>query len=208
MAVIVGIFSFNGIEVIAVTSGEAKRSAARHSCRAAHHAAAAVPVLRARGGDHRDHDAVDRTGVKVVAQSPFVSVFQHSGNRARRRHHELRGDQRGALEHEHQHLPVLAHAVLAVARELRAAAASGGSVRRGTPVAAILISGACILAAAGGLDLHAQRLQLSARRGAVRRDPRVDVHPAEPPELPPPAPRGASCRCACRCFRGCSSRGC
>ena len=47
MAVIVGIFSFNGIEVIAVTSGEAKRSAARHPCGAAQHGAAAVPVLRA-----------------------------------------------------------------------------------------------------------------------------------------------------------------
>ena len=47
MAVIVGIFSFNGIEVIAVTSGEARDPQARHPCRAAQHAAAAVRVLRA-----------------------------------------------------------------------------------------------------------------------------------------------------------------
>ena len=76
---------------------------------------------------------------------------------------------------------------------------------RGSPLAAILTSGACILVAAAVSIFTPQRLRLPAGRGAVRRDPRVDDHPGQPPELSPP-PRGrATCRCACRCSPGCST---
>jgi len=79
MAVIVGIFSFNGIEVIAVTSGEAKNP------QAAIPAALRTMVFRLFLFYILSITIIvttipwTATGVTVVAQSPFVSVFQHSG---------------------------------------------------------------------------------------------------------------------------------
>ena len=122
MAVIMGVFSFNGIEVIAVTAGEAENPVKAHPGGAAHHAPASVPLL---------HPGARRSS------SPFVPWTDRREGRGRRvrssrcsrnfglcyaaAHHEFRGDQRRALQHEHQRVPVLAHAVLAVARQLRAA---------------------------------------------------------------------------------------
>ena len=81
MAVIVGIFSFNGIEVIAVTSGEAQNP------QVAIPAALRTMVLRLFSFYMLALLIIvttvpwTATGVKVVAQSPFVSVFAHSGIR-------------------------------------------------------------------------------------------------------------------------------
>ncbi|MGH8134109.1 MAG: amino acid permease, partial [Steroidobacteraceae bacterium] len=79
MAVIVGIFSFNGIEVIAVTSGEARNP------EIAIPAALRTMVFRLFLFYLLALTVIvttvpwTATGVKIVAQSPFVSVFQHSG---------------------------------------------------------------------------------------------------------------------------------
>src|SRR6266850_2598803 len=79
MAVIVGIFSFNGIEVIAVTSGEAQNP------RVAIPAALRTMVFRLFSFYLLALTIIvttvpwTATGVEVVAQSPFVTVFAHSG---------------------------------------------------------------------------------------------------------------------------------
>ena len=81
MAVTVGIFSFNGIEVIAVTSGETRNP------EVAIPAALRTMVLRLFLFYVLSMVVIvtmvpwTETGVKVVAQSPFVTVFQHSGVR-------------------------------------------------------------------------------------------------------------------------------
>ena len=81
MAVTVGIFSFNGIEVIAVTSGETKNP------EVAIPAALRTMVFRLFLFYVLAIAVIvtiipwTATGVKVVAQSPFVTVFQHSGIR-------------------------------------------------------------------------------------------------------------------------------
>ena len=54
MAVIVGIFSFNGIEVIAVTSGEAQNPQVAIPAALAHHGVPAV-LLLLPGADHHRH---------------------------------------------------------------------------------------------------------------------------------------------------------
>jgi len=61
---------------------------------------------------------------------------------------ELCRDQRGVVEHEHQRVSVLPDAVLAVARPVCPAISGAGLSKNGSPVAAILTSGACILVAA------------------------------------------------------------
>src|SRR5438105_1223267 len=81
MAVIVGIFSFNGIEVIAVTSGEAENP------RVAIPAALRTMVFRLFLFYVLALTIIvttipwTATGVEVVSQSPFVTVFAHSGVR-------------------------------------------------------------------------------------------------------------------------------
>ena len=59
--------------------------------------------------------------------------------------------------------------------------------RNGAPLAAILVSGVCILVAAGVSIFTPNAYYVPARRGAVRRHAGVDVHPAQPPELPAPS---------------------
>jgi len=95
------IFSFNGIEVIAVTSGEAQNP------RVAIPAALRTMVFRLALFYLLALTIIvttvpwTTTGVEVVAQSPFVTVFRAFWCAARGGHHELRRYQRGAVEHEH-----------------------------------------------------------------------------------------------------------
>ena len=82
MAVTVGIFSFNGIEVIAVTSGETEEPAGRDSRGAAHHGVAAVSLLRACRGRHRDDRSHGRKPASRSSRKARSSPSsQHSGVR-------------------------------------------------------------------------------------------------------------------------------
>jgi L-asparagine transporter-like permease len=148
MAVVVGIFSFNGIEVIAVTSGEAKNP------QLAIPAALRALMLRLFLFYVLAVSIIvttvpwTTTGVKVVAQSPFVSVFQHSGIA------HAAGVMNfvvitAALSSMNTNIYLCSRMLFSLSRGSYAPRLLGGLSRRGSPVAAILVSGGCILIAAG-----------------------------------------------------------
>ncbi|HEY2400797.1 MAG TPA: amino acid permease [Steroidobacteraceae bacterium] len=148
MAVIVGIFSFNGIEVIAVTSGEAQNP------QVAIPAALRTMVFRLFSFYVLALLIIvttvpwTATGVKVVAQSPFVSVFAHSGIR------HAAGIMNfvvitAALSSMNTNVYLCSRMLFSLSRGRYAPQFLGGLSKNGTPVAAILTSGACILIAAG-----------------------------------------------------------
>ncbi|MBS0376907.1 MAG: amino acid permease [Proteobacteria bacterium] len=148
MAVIIGIFSFNGIEVIAVTSGEAQNP------QVAIPAALRTMLLRLFLFYVLAVAIIvttvpwTATGVTVVAQSPFVSVFQHSGIR------HAAGLMNfvvisAALSSMNTNVYLCSRMLFSLSRGSYAPQYLGRLSRRGSPVAAILTSGACILVAAG-----------------------------------------------------------
>ena len=148
MAVIVGIFSFNGIEVIAVTSGEA------HNPQVAIPAALRTMVFRLFSFYVLALTIIvttvpwTATGVKVVAQSPFVTVFTYSGIR------HAAGIMNfvvisAALSSMNTNVYLCSRMLFSLSRGGYAPRFLGQLSKNGTPVAAILISGACILVAAG-----------------------------------------------------------
>jgi AAT family amino acid transporter len=148
MAVIVGIFSFNGIEVIAVTSGEAQNP------QVAIPAALRTMVFRLFSFYVLALTIIvttipwTRTGVAVVAQSPFVTVFEHSGIR------HAAGIMNfvvisAALSSMNTNVYLCSRMLFSLSRGRYAPEFLGRLSRNGTPVAAILTSGACILVAAG-----------------------------------------------------------
>ena len=148
MAVIVGIFSFNGIEVIAVTSGEAQNP------RVAIPAALRTMVFRL-GLFYLLAVTIivttvpwTATGVKVVAQSPFVSVFQHSGiaHAAGIMNFVVIS---AALSSMNTNVYLCSRMLFSLSRGRYAPRVLGTLNRNGSPLAAILTSGACILVAAG-----------------------------------------------------------
>ncbi len=147
MAVIVGIFSFNGIEVIAVTSGEAENP------RVAIPAALRTMVFRLFSFYVLALTIIvttvpwTATGVKVVAQSPFVSVFQHSGiaHAAGLMNFVVIT---AALSSMNTNVYLCSRMLFSLSRGTYAPAFLGRLSKRGSPVAAILLSGACILASA------------------------------------------------------------
>src|SRR5579864_4228890 len=147
MAVIVGIFSFNGIEVIAVTSGEARdpRVAIPAALRTMllrlflfYVLAVAVIVTTVPW---------TATGVQTVAQSPFVTVFQRSGivHAAGVMNFVVLS---AALSSMNTNIYLCSRMLFSLARADLAPRFLGRLSRRGTPAAAILVSGGCILAAA------------------------------------------------------------
>ncbi len=147
MAVIVGIFSFNGIEVIAVTSGEAENP------RAAIPAALRTMVFRLFSFYILSLLIIvttmpwTATGVKIVAQSPFVSVFTHSGiaHAAGIMNFVVIS---AALSSMNTNVYLCSRMLFSLSRGHYAPQFLGRLSNKGSPVAAILISGACILAAA------------------------------------------------------------
>jgi amino acid transporter, AAT family len=148
MAVIVGIFSFNGIEVIAVTSGEAQNP------RVAIPAALRTMVFRL-GLFYLLAVTIivttvpwTATGVKVVAQSPFVSVFQHSGiaHAAGIMNFVVIS---AALSSMNTNIYLCSRMLFSLSRGRYAPRALGTLNHNGSPLVAILTSGACILVAAG-----------------------------------------------------------
>jgi AAT family amino acid transporter len=148
MAVIVGVFSFNGIEVIAVTSGEAQNP------QVAIPAALRTMVLRLFLFYILALTIIvttvpwTATGVKVVAQSPFVSVFQRSGiaHAAGVMNFVVIS---AALSSMNTNIYLCARMLFSLSRGRYAPQLLGRLSSKGSPVAAILISGACILVAAG-----------------------------------------------------------
>jgi len=148
MAVIVGIFSFNGIEVIAVTSGEARNP------RVAIPAALRTMVFRLFLFYVLAVTIIvttvpwTATGVTVVAQSPFVSVFQHSGiaHAAGIMNFVVIS---AALSSMNTNIYLCSRMLFSLARGSYAPQALGNLSGKGSPVVAILTSGACILIAAG-----------------------------------------------------------
>jgi amino acid transporter, AAT family len=147
MAVIVGIFSFYGIEVIAVTSGETKNPAV------AIPAALRTMLLRLFLFYVLAITVIvtiipwTATGVKVVAQSPFVTVFQHSGIR------HAAGIMNfvvisAALSSMNTDIYLCSRMLFSLSRGGYAPRRLGGLSERGSPVAAILVSGAGVLIAA------------------------------------------------------------
>jgi amino acid transporter, AAT family len=147
MAVIVGIFSFNGIEVIAVTSGEAQNP------RVAIPAALRTMVFRLFSFYILALTIIvttvpwTATGVKVVAQSPFVSVFEHSGiaHAAGIMNFVVIS---AALSSMNTNVYLCSRMLFSLSRGRYAPQFLGNLSKKGSPVAAILLSGACILIAA------------------------------------------------------------
>lgn len=148
MAVIVGVFSFNGIEVIAVTSGEVKNPTA------AIPAALRTMVVRLFLFYVLAVAIIvttvpwTATGVKVVAQSPFVSVFQHSGiaHAAGVMNFVVIS---AALSSMNTNIYLCSRMLFSLSRGHYAPAVLGRLSERGCPVAAVLLSGVGILVAAG-----------------------------------------------------------
>jgi len=147
MAVTVGIFSFNGIEVIAVTSGETKNP------EVAIPAALRTMVLRLFLFYVLAVAVIvtvvpwTETGVKVVAQSPFVTVFQHSGVR------DAAGVMNfvvisAALSSMNTDVYLCSRMLFSLSRGGYAPRLLGSLSERGSPVAAILVSGVFVLIAA------------------------------------------------------------
>jgi AAT family amino acid transporter len=148
MAVTVGIFSFFGIEVIAVTSGETRNP------EVAIPAALRTMLLRlflfyvlAVAVIVTIEPWTD-TGARVVAQSPFVTVLQHSGVR------DAAGIMNfvvvsAALSSMNTDVYLCSRMLFSLSRGGHAPRALGTLSGRGSPVAAILVSGVCVLIAAG-----------------------------------------------------------
>ena len=147
MAVIVGIFSFNGIEVIAVTSGEARNP------QVAIPAALRTMLLRLFLFYVLAVAIIvtcvpwTATGVKVVAQSPFVSVFQRSGiaHAAGVMNFVVIS---AALSSMNTNIYLCSRMLFSLSRGSYAPRMLGSLSRRGSPLAAVLISGCGILVAA------------------------------------------------------------
>ena len=147
MAVIVGIFSFDGIEVIAVTSGEARNpqvaipAALRTMLvRLFLFYVLAVAIIVATV-------PWTATGVTAVAQSPFVTVFQRSGiaHAAGVMNFVVIS---AALSSMNTNIYLCSRMLFSLARGSYAPPLLGSLSGRGSPLAAVLTSGACILVAA------------------------------------------------------------
>ncbi|HEV2444187.1 MAG TPA: amino acid permease [Steroidobacteraceae bacterium] len=148
MAVTVGVFSFFGIEVIAVTSGETRNPEAAIPAALRtmllrlflfYVLAVAVIVTIVPWTD---------TGVTVVARSPFVTVLQHSGVR------DAAGIMNfvvvsAALSSMNTDVYLCSRMLFSLSRSGHAPRVLGSLNGRGSPVAAILVSGVCVLIAAG-----------------------------------------------------------
>lgn len=148
MAVIVGLFSFNGIELIAVTSGEVKDPARVIP------AALRTMLLRLFLFYVIALAIVvtfvpwTETGAKVVAQSPFVRVFEHAGIAY------AAGIMNfvvisAALSSMNTNVYLCSRMLFSLSRGNYAPGFLGRLGKNRTPTAAILVSGAGILLAAG-----------------------------------------------------------
>src|SRR6202166_3609326 len=148
MAVIIGILSFNGIEVIAVTSGEAKdpvraipEALRTMALRLFLFYILALTIVVT-------FVPWTETGATVVTQSPFVRVFAHSGirNAAGIMNFVVLS---AALSSMNTNVYLCSRMLFSLSRAGYAPRFLGKLSKNGTPITAILLSGACILLAAG-----------------------------------------------------------
>jgi amino acid transporter, AAT family len=148
MAVIVGVLSFNGIEVIAVTSGETKDPM--------HTIPAALRTMALRLflfyilalGIVVTFVPWTETGAKVVTESPFVRVFAHSGvkHAAPIMNFVVLT---AALSSMNTNIYLCSRMLFSLSRGEFAPRFLSRLSRSGAPIAAILTSGVCIFVAAG-----------------------------------------------------------
>jgi amino acid transporter, AAT family len=155
MAVIVGIFSFIGIEVIAVASGEAKDPVKSIP------AALRIMALRLFLFYVLALAIVvtfvpwTETGGAIVTQSPFVRVFAHSGirNAAGVMNFVVLS---AALSSMNTDVYLCSRMLFSLSRGGYAPRFLGKLSNNGAPTVAILLSGGCILVAAGVSKLTPQ----------------------------------------------------
>jgi L-asparagine transporter-like permease len=147
MAVIMGLFSFNGIELIAVTSGETKdpKTAIPAALRTMALRLALFYVLALT--IVVSFIPWTDTGAKIVAQSPFVKVFAHSGVMY------AAGIMNfvvisAALSSMNTNVYLATRMLFSLSRGGHAPKALGRLNREGSPIVAIVLSGACILVSA------------------------------------------------------------
>lgn len=147
MGVLIGIFSFTGIELIAVTSGEAAdpKTAIPAALRTMAFRLILFYILAL--GIVVSYVPWTETGAKVITQSPFVKIFAHSGIR------HAAGIMNfvvisAALSSMNTNVYLQSRMLFSLARGGYAPAFLGRLSSNGTPVAAILVSGAAILLAA------------------------------------------------------------
>ncbi|HXA35504.1 MAG TPA: amino acid permease [Steroidobacteraceae bacterium] len=148
LAVIIGILSFNGIEVIAVTSGEAKDPVRTIPAALRTMALRLILFYILALVIVVTFVPWTETGAAVVTQSPFVRVFAHSGirNAAGIMNFVVLS---AALSSMNTNVYLCSRMLFSLSRGGYAPRFLGRLSRKGTPIAAILLSGACILAAAG-----------------------------------------------------------
>jgi amino acid transporter, AAT family len=147
MAVIMGVFSFNGIEVIAVTSGETAdpRKAIPAALRSIAFRLFIFYVLAL--GVVVAFVPWTLVGTRAITGSPFVQVFAYSGIR------QAAGVMNfvvitAALSSMNTNVYLCSRMLFSLSRGGYAPSFLGRLSQAGTPIAAILISGACILIAA------------------------------------------------------------
>lgn len=147
MGVIIGIFSFTGIEVIAVTSGETRdpKTAIPAALRTLAFRLILFYVLAL--AIVVSYIPWTETGAKVITQSPFVKIFAHSGIR------NAAGIMNfvvisAALSSMNTNIYLCSRMLFSLSRGGYAPALLGRLSARGTPVFAILLSGGSILGAA------------------------------------------------------------
>jgi amino acid transporter, AAT family len=147
MGVIMGILSFNGIEVIAVTSGEAKDPVRTIPAALRTMALRLFLVYTLALTVVVTFVPWTETGATVVSQSPFVRIFAHSGIR------HAAGIMNfvvlsAALSSMNTNVYLCSRMLFSLSRGGFAPRFLGKLGKNGTPITAILVSGACILAAA------------------------------------------------------------
>ena len=147
MAVTIGVFSFFGVEVIAVTSGETENP------RVAIPAALRTMLLRLFLFYVLGVAVIvtmvpwTETGVKVVVQSPFVTIMRHSGIR------DAAGIMNfvvvsAALSSMNTDVYLCSRMLFSLSRGGYAPRPLGSLSEKGSPVVAIVVSGMFVLAAA------------------------------------------------------------
>jgi L-asparagine transporter-like permease len=148
MAVLVGVLSFNGIEVIAVTSGET-RDPVRDIPAALRNMGLRLFLFYILAlGIVVTIVPWTATGAQIVTQSPFVRVFADSGIR------HAAGIMNfvvlsAALSSMNTNVYLCSRMLFSLSRGGFAPGLLGKLSENGTPVAAIVTSGVCILLAAG-----------------------------------------------------------
>lgn len=146
MGVIIGIFSFNGIEVIAVTSGETADP--QRAIPAALRTMALRLILFYIGALAIVVSYIPwtETGATVITQSPFVKIFEHSGirNAAGLMNFVVIS---AALSSMNTNVYLCSRMLFSLSRGRYAPEFLGRLSKSGTPVAAILLSGGSILLA-------------------------------------------------------------